>query len=153
MLTQQEENVLRKLARDITPPVVQNPQTVPDHSSIWNYIRRVLKTAAPPVIVSGHPGDATREGIPLKVIGEDEELLKLSAPFRKKHESLNEFYARTLIGAHDLRTLDADELARRVELVEEQNREAGMRFEPTPKDRRGRPVASQPKLSLILTGQ
>jgi hypothetical protein len=74
-------------------------------------LTRQIREAKPMVVVAGPVGPA-RNGIARAVASEDKVLLDKSAPFRLKHEPLIAFFARTGVGAHQLRTLSHSELKR-----------------------------------------
>lgn len=89
------------------------------------------------IVVAG-PVEKMRNGVPVAVTGEDEELLKATRTVRKKGEALMQFYSRTGIGAHQCRTLPRRELERLVSIVEQNE---GMKdtpdIFPKPTPRRG----------------
>jgi hypothetical protein len=82
------------------------------------YLSRLIKSVTGPMPVSAGPVQATREGRPfLKSIGDDAELLEKTKHVRRPKECLMEFYARTGIGAHQVRTLSMADLNTLVETV------------------------------------
>jgi hypothetical protein len=81
------------------------------------YLARLVRNAEPMVCVAG-PAPATREGRPgPKFIGDDTELMEKTKHVRKPKERLMEFYARTGIGAHQVRTLSKPALTALVQTV------------------------------------
>jgi len=81
------------------------------------YLARVIKSAGPMVITAG-PAPGTREGKPgPKVLGDDAELLEKTKHVRRSKECLMEFYARTGVGAHQVRTLSKSDITTLVETV------------------------------------
>jgi hypothetical protein len=91
---------------------------------IGAHIARLLARVTGPMPIVTGPAQATKEGVPgPRVIGDDPDLLDLTKHVRAPKERLFQFYARTGIGPVEIRSLCATELARRVELAE-QNAEA-----------------------------
>jgi hypothetical protein len=91
---------------------------------IGAHIARLLARVTGPMPIISATAQPTREGVPgPRVIGDDPGLLDLTKHVRKPKEKMLEFYARTGIGPVEIRSLCTTELARRVELAE-QNAEA-----------------------------
>jgi len=116
MLTQQEENVLRQLARDHAPSVVVNPQVahLPDEASGFAMLLDRWRTAGPLRVVSGCAPTTDPDGKLRPVVGEDQVLLEKTKHVRRKDEKMMQFFARTGIGKSQILSLTKDELARLV---------------------------------------
>jgi hypothetical protein len=79
------------------------------------YLARLVKSAEPMVIVAG-PSLGTREGKPgPRVVGDDKELLDRTAHVRSKKETMMQFFARTGLGAYQIRTMSKSEISHFVE--------------------------------------
>lgn len=100
--------------------------------------REIAKVTGPMAIVGGTQLQSTREGVPLaKPIGDDSQLLKLTAHVRKPGEKLMQFYARCGLGPLQIRSLTPTELARRAAIADKNNTESGLIFaDPTPTPQR-----------------
>jgi hypothetical protein len=84
-------------------------------SNFGNFMARLLARVTGPMPILGGSGLPPMEGKPgRKVTGVDADpvLLERTKNLRKKNESMMEFFARTLIGAHAIRTASKEELAR-----------------------------------------
>jgi hypothetical protein len=85
--------------------------------STERYLSRVIKSAAPMVIAAG-PAPGTREGKPgPKVVGDDPELLDCTSHVRATKETMMQFFARTGLGAHQIRTMSKSEITKFVATV------------------------------------
>lgn len=163
-LSQQEENVLRRLAQEHTPMSVQNPQHITNQTdnesarAAHRHVDRLLKKAGGHQRVEGGPdgtdknatdGSGTiatpqeRGGIETDrdFIAKISEFLlekqegaatwgwwngirKLFQKTRREHPM--EFIARTGLGPADVKNLSRSEIARRIALRAEQDREQGI---------------------------
>jgi hypothetical protein len=95
--------------------------------------REIVKVTGPMPVVGGLAPSGTNEGRPhAKVVGDDEELLQLTAHVRKPKERLMEFYSRCGIGPGQIRSFTPDELTRRVEIATQNNLDDLVAFESRP---------------------
>jgi hypothetical protein len=98
----------------------ENLQTVRNlaEPSTGGYISRLLKSVSGsmPIVAGLAPG--TREGIPgPRSIGDDPVLLEKTAHVRAKKEKMMEFFARTGLGAYQIRTMSKGEISKFVEVA------------------------------------
>lgn len=107
--------------------------------STGNWLARILANVhAPMQIISGPALTGTREGVArARVVGDDPVLLEKTKHVRNKKETMMQFFARTGIGAHQVRTLTKDALASLVDVATknseyEEHSSAAVFFQPKP---------------------
>jgi hypothetical protein len=109
MLSEHEEQVLRRIARENMPlPRQQAPTNTNPGPSTANYIAEQMRRCK--------PAADTDPNLDYAVIS-----ILTRAGVLKKGDKLTQFYARTGIGPSRLRLMSAAEIRRAVELADERN--------------------------------
>jgi hypothetical protein len=118
------EQILNEMIKEHTPMMPVNPAMVPnDNESSYateRDIDRMIRRAKqqPMRVVAGPVPKGTRNGRPVTVVGDDEDLLRRTAHVRLKHETtMNPFYARVGLGAAEIRKMSKSEISHFVEIA------------------------------------
>lgn len=117
MLNETEEQSLRKIVKDNSPMRPVN-QIIDRQMTVGQYIGGLLKSLRPMPVVAGASDAAPVDNRPIRTtVGEDTELLVKTEHVRKKGEKLMQFFARTGLGAAQIRPMSKGEITRFVETV------------------------------------
>ena len=117
MLSEQEEQALRQDLKNRQPMKPVN-EIIDRQATVGQFLKGLLARVVAPVVVSGPPLPSPVDGhAPLRSRGDDEQLLAKTAHVRKKDERLMEFYARTGLGAAQIREMSRKQIEEFVEVA------------------------------------
>lgn len=104
-----------------------DPPQPPDHG----FIARLTASATVPMPTLGYYAAPGRDGRPApKVVGDDPILLEKTSHVRKVKEKMGQFFARSGLGASQIRSMTRDQIATFVYVVSQN--ESGYAVEPRP---------------------
>lgn len=134
MLTPQEENLLKDLARKNAPLQVVNPGPTSDSQmSTGQYVASLIrKWTSPLPIIAGANSDTIDNRLRRSYVGEDDELLARTSHVRRRKETMLQFYARVGLGAAQILTMTKSEITHFVSVAEQNEPWEPKLFEPKP---------------------